>query len=90
MSEPIESTSPLQTDVIQDAIHARVGLRIVESHGGFVGPAGLARMWGVNRQRIHQYAAMDGFPEPLYVGGGSSRVWLMSECVAWKLVRELR
>jgi hypothetical protein len=57
----------------------------LEEAGGLVSRAGLARRWGVSRQRIAQLAdnrERNGFPEPLEVDGGPP-VYLANEVEAW-------
>lgn len=54
--------------------------------GGLVNASGIARRFGVSREAVRMWSALDGFPEGIAVNEGdnvSMTVWCMDEVRAW-------
>ena len=47
------------------------------------GPAEIAELLGVSRQRVHQLAARKGFPKPVAVLA-AGRIWRRADILAWQ------
>lgn len=57
---------------------------VIAEHGGLATVSGLARLWGVSRQRVHDMTRREGFPRPIHVEGSTQVVFSIAEATAYR------